>query len=160
MTEIYKLARPKLRGVPCAIASGQVKCDGFENRMVMDILGGLPQFVGEIVVGSPTAEDCYERTKRFLEQQFEINLFVFWVYDLKTTENYDLRTRLEIVEPFVAASGVNIQYVDHELITSPEELEAYKTKIFERDFTGVVLREPYGTFGTYDEEILKETTPA
>lgn len=158
MTDIYKLARPKLRGVPCAIVGGHPK--GIENRMVKDILGGLPQFVGEIVVGSPTDEDCFEITKEFLSDPNRIDLFVFWVYDLHTTKLYDLRARLDIVQPFIEACGPNVQYVDHELITKPEELEVYKTKVFERDFTGVVLREPFGTFGTYDEEILKETPPA
>ena len=56
----------------------------------------------------------------------------------------------------VGACGPCVQYVDHELVTSKEELDAYAAKVIKAGFPGVVLREPHGTFGTYDEEIPAE----
>jgi hypothetical protein len=64
---------------------------------------------------------------------------------------------LEIVQPFITASGVVIQYVDHELIESPTQLAEYQQKLLKQDFTGIVLREPYGVFGHEDEEVPIET---
>lgn len=155
MIEMYKLARPQMHGVPMSILSGRPQ--GTENAMLNDILGGLPQFVGEIVVGSPTAPDCYERSKAFVDNPTGVHLFVFWVYDLRTTERYGLRDRLDIVQPFVTSCGANIQYVDHELIESVKALENYRATLIKQNFTGIILREPFGTFGTEDETLPIET---
>lgn len=143
-----------MRGAPISILTGQV---GVKNNMVNEILGGLPNFVGELVVGRPESEHCYERSMAFINDEYAIELFVFWAYDLQTNYPYPLKDRLGILEAFVQSCGPNIQYVDHELIESTAALLEYKTKILERNFPGVILREPYGTFGTEDEEITPET---
>jgi len=152
--EMYKLARPKLNGYPISILNG--KPQGVVNPMVLDLLGELPQFVGELVVGHPTAPDCYERSKAFVDDPVTTELFVFWVYDLRTTNPFPLNVRLEIAQPFIAASGVVVQYVEHELIESPKQLADYRERVLKQNFTGIVLREPYGVFGHEDEEITSE----
>lgn len=159
MTEIYKLARPLLSGVPCEIINGEAQ--GVQNNMVRDILRGLPQFKGEIVVGNPVDPTCHERTVNFIEDPKVFELFVFWVYDLRTTGPYPLRDRLKIVEPMIIASGPVIQMVDHELIETPQALSDYIKKVVRDNFfPGVVLREPFGTFGTQDETLDKATLSA
>jgi uncharacterized protein Usg len=131
------------------------------NRMVNDMLSGLPSFRGEIVIGKPTDPDCFEITKLFLETENLVHLFVMWVYDLRTTFPFSLDKRLDYAQGFVNTCGPNVQYVDHTLIQSDKELEAYKKVVIDEDkFTGVVLREPYGTFGTEDETIVAETAKA
>jgi hypothetical protein len=156
MTEIYKLARPLLQGVPCQIINGQAQ--GVENKMVKDLCSGMPQFKGEIIVGNPVSFDCKERTLNFLEDENWMQLFVFWIYDIRTTDNYALKDRLEMAQNMVTACGPIFQFVDHDLITNAEELAEYiKRVVSENYFPGIVLREPYGTFGTYDEEIPKES---
>lgn len=156
MTEIYKLARPKLQGVVCEVLNGRPIVNGKDvvNRMINDILGQLPQFKGEIVVGKPIEADCYEASRSLVEDEAAVHPFVFWVYDIRTTGVYDLRRRLDIAEPMVYACNPAVQYVDHTLIQSANELEEYKQKVIvENFFTGVMLREPFGTYGTEDEEI-------
>jgi hypothetical protein len=160
MPELYKLARPLMRGVPVEITANRPRFitdkgrADISNHMVNDILGGLPQFRGELVVGNPIAEDCYAVTREFVDNATAINLFVFWVYDLRTVGHFDLRRRLEIVQPFIETCGINVQYVDHELIESIEALEKYKQKVIgENKFPGIVLREPFGTYDTEDQEI-------
>lgn len=155
MTEVYKLARPLMAGVKCSIGGGQVmEQDVIKNRMVREMLGGLPQFVGEIVCGSPTADDCFQRTLEFLNNPYAIELWIFWVYDLRTTEPYDLRARLDICEPFVVSCGPNVQYVDHDLLESQNAVDEYLEKVTGRGFKGIVLRQPFGTFG-HEDEIIK-----
>lgn len=150
---IHKLARPLLRGVPLQILNGKLK-QNVKNRMVNDLLKDYPNFTGEAVVGLPTAEDCYEETQRMLDQPNAFFLFVFWVYDLRTTALYSLQDRLKIAESMVTACGPTVQFADHELIESEKELEAYKEKVIvQAGYPGIVLREPYGTFGTEDETI-------
>jgi hypothetical protein len=156
VTDFYKLARPMMRGVRVDIRSGQVG-ENVKNRMVKDILGGMPQFTGEIVVGKPVEPDCREITESFLEDPQLLLPFVFWVYDMKTTGPYGLQDRLKITEPMVTTCHPCIQFVDHTLITSKQELDDYAKKVVtENFFPGVVLREPFGTFGTFDEEIPAE----
>lgn len=156
VTEIYKLARPKLQGVVCEILNGFPIVNGepVVNRMVADVLGKLPQFKGEIVVGKPIDVDCYAITRSMVDANDVVCPFVFWVYDMRTTGLYDLKHRLDILEPMVYASNPAVQYVDHVLIGSLNALEEYKQKVIvENFFPGVMLREPFGTYNTEDEEI-------
>lgn len=168
MTKLYKLARPLMRGVVVEILNGKPyvidnvrKFTGerevrspVANNMVNELLGGLPQFKGEIVVGKPIADDCREVTMEFLKVEDAIHPFVFWVYDILTTGVYDLRRRLEIADHFCDTVGPVIQFVDHTLIESSEALAQYKQQVIINDhFPGVVLREPFGTYRTQDEEI-------
>lgn len=157
MSEILKLARPKLFGYPLQIGANGTIPDDIKNMTVRDILGGLPSFTGHIVVGSPQALDCYEVSKAFVEDPGLMQLFVFWVYDIKTTHPYPLKERLDIAEHFAGTCGVNVQYVDHELLTSEQDIEDYKEKLAGENFTHALLREPYGTHGTEDEEITTST---
>lgn len=165
---MYKLARPLMRGVVVEILSGKPyivdkvrKFTGerevrspIANNMVNELLGGLPQFRGELVVGKPTDDFCKEITMEFLKTDDAIQLFIFWVYDLLTTGVYDLKRRLEIADHFCDTVGPVIQFVDHQLIESAEDLAKYKNQVITDDhFRGVVLREPFGTYGHQDEEI-------
>ena len=145
-----------MRGVKVQI---RVPLDAdIKNRMVRDIIQDLPAFVGEIVVGKPEDPECHEMTELFLGTENIMHPFVFWVYDMKTAGPYPLQDRLQIAEPMVTgACGPCIQFVDHTLITSKKELDSYAAKVTGQGFPGVVLREPYGTFGTYDEEIPAES---
>jgi hypothetical protein len=155
MTEFYKLARPLMRGVKLQIRN---PLDAkIQNRMARDILDGMPAFVGEVVVGKPEDPECHDMTALFLETPDILCPFIFWVYDMKTTGNYALRDRLDIVQPMVGATGPCIQYVDHVLVQTKQELDDYAEKVIKQGFPGVVLREPFGTFGTEDEEVPAES---
>lgn len=157
MTEVFhKLARPLMRGVKVDIRAGQAS-ECVRNHMVRDMLTGLPSFTGEIVVGSPIEPACHEITEDFLENEKAIRPFVFWVYDMQTTGLYALKARLEMSETMVVACPPFVQYVDHELLQSKQELDDYAKKVVTKNFfPGIVLREPFSTFGTYDEEIPAE----
>lgn len=154
--EFYKLARPLMRGVRVQIRNPLD--DDLKNRMVRDLLQDLPAFVGEIVVGKPEDPECREITEMFLGTEDIIHPFIFWVYDMKTSDPYALKDRLKIAEPMVVgACGPVVQFVDHVLVTNKQELDTYAQKVVTQGFPGIVLREPYGTFGTYDEELPAES---
>src|SRR5215467_8685991 len=90
----YKLARPLMRGIKIGILSGSVmplENTTIKNRMVNDMLIGLPSFVGEIVVGRPEDPDCKRMTEMFLQQEDLIHPFIFWAYDYRTTALTDLK---------------------------------------------------------------------
>lgn len=160
MTEIHKLARPLMRGSVVEILSGVpcVKKQPIANRMVMDMLRDLPQFRGQLVVGNPVSPEADEASQLFLENETFMHPFIFWVYDLKTTGVYDLQRRLKMAEQFVLPCGPVVQYVDHKLIHSEQELREYIDEVVEKNFfPGVVLREPYGTYGTEDQTLTQET---
>jgi hypothetical protein len=154
--EFHKLARPLMRGVKVQIRSPLD--EEIKNELVRELLQDLPAFVGEIVLGKPEDPECREITELFLGTEDIISPFIFWVYDMKTVTNYPLKERLQIAEPMVTgACGPVIQFVDHVLVTNKKELDDYAEKVIRQGFPGVVLREPFGTFGTYDEEIPAES---
>lgn len=162
MTEMHKLARPLLKGVKVQIVGSDPQyIDGtpIPNMMTRDILGGMPQFVGEIVVGNPIDPDCHEMTKLFLEEEALMCPFIFWVYDLRTTDPYPLKDRLRIAEAMFLSMRPMLQFVDHELLESEQDFTKYKEQVIDKDFfPGIVLREPYGTFGHEDEVIEAAAT--
>ncbi len=102
MTDFHKLARPLMRGVKTQIRSGTVDPE-ITNKMVRDILGGMPAFVGEIVIGKPEDPECYLMTKLFLETETIMHPFIFWIYDMKTVANYALKERLLITRTMVSS---------------------------------------------------------
>jgi hypothetical protein len=156
MSEFLKLVRPLMRGVKLQIRNPM--SDDLKNRMIRDMLQDLPAFVGEITVGLPTDPECFDRAEFLVNDETLINPFLFWVYDMKTTDNYPLQARLEIAKTMViGATGPCVQYVDHELVTNKKELDDYAETVIRQGFPGIVLREPHGTFGTWDEEIPAES---
>lgn len=166
MTRMYKLARPLMRGVVVEVRSNIPRMYGddsphpkvVKNRMVLDMLSDLPQFKGEVVVGPPINPECHETSQLFLENETFVHPFIFWVYDLKTTGIYDLQRRLTMAEQFVGTCGPVVQYVDHKLVESQKALDDYVAEVVEKNFfPGVVLREPFGTYGTEDQTLTQET---
>lgn len=156
MTEFFKLVRPLMRGVKVQIR--HPLDDYIKNRMVRDMLQHLPAFTGEVVVGKPEDPECQQITEAFLGTENIVHPFIFWVYDMKTAHPYGLQDRLKVTEPMVtAACGPCIQFVDHVLVHNKKELDDYAEKVVRQGFPGIVLREPHGTFGTYDEEIPAES---
>lgn len=164
INDIYKLARPLTRGVRVDILSGKPYMQKGEqpiaNLMVNEMLNDLPQFVGDLVVGNPVDADNPEMTQLFLDSPEIVAPFVLWVWDMRTTGLYDLKRRLEILAPMVECSHPSIQPVEYELIESVDQLAQYKQKVIvDNFFPGVVLREPFGTFGTSDETIKADAAP-
>lgn len=157
MTEAFhKLARPMMRGVVCEIKTGVP--EGVKNLMMRDLLTGMPQFKGEIIVGNPVDPNCREITQEAVDDERTVVPFIFWIYDMRTTELYNLKNRLRIAEQMMHGCGPVFQFVDHELIESREALDTYAKKVVtDNFFPGVILREPYGTYGTQDEEIPAES---
>lgn len=154
MTKMYKLVRPRMQGVPCQILNGKVQGDLIKNNMVREVLRDIPQFSGELVVGSPQAPDCYEKTLDQVGHEDGFPLFVFWVCDLRTTQNLGLRSRLGIADSMMGAMGHNVQFVEHTLVEDNKALDDYFNMVVgEKGFSGVVLREVEGTYGAWDEEI-------
>jgi hypothetical protein len=153
--KLWKLARPLLQGVVVEILSNvPTSKPPLRNRFVIDMLTGLPQFKGEVVIGKPEDPECKEITELFLDQDFIPHPFIFWVYDLCTTGIYDLQRRLTMAEQFVITCFPTIQYAEHKEITTYEELRAYAELVMEeRKFPGIVLRDPWSTYGTEDETI-------
>lgn len=153
----WKLCRPLLRGVRVEILSGTPTTKvPIKNRMTMDILTGMPQFVGEIVVGLPEDPECRQITELFLDQEDLMHPFILWVYDLRTTEIRSLDKRLELANWLAGTCPPLVQYVDHKEVNSKKELEEYaRLVIGERKFPGIVLREPWGTFGHEDETLTE-----
>lgn len=155
--KIYKLARPGLNGVPIQISGGRLP-DTIKNNMVRELLGGQPNFTGELVIGKPQADDCYERSLAFAEDPTAIALFVFWIYDMKTSHPYPLKERINMAEQMMGSCGPNFQYVDHAIIETYSDLQTYNDHLAKRNFKTIILREPYGTFGTEDETVEVRTT--
>ena len=164
------LASPKLDGVRAIIQNGVVMSRSMKpipNQHVQALFGSsaLDGLDGELIVGSPTAPDCYRTTVSGVMKEEGTPNVVFHVFDYATEPLAVFHRRPRVVEDYatepLAVFHRRLRYVEqlcpdyvgsvrepvpHTLIVTQQELDAYETHCLERGFEGVMLRDPNGTY--------------
>lgn len=110
-------------------------------RLHKDILAGLD---GEIIVGDPTAKDCYTRTSSAVmsfdnPDIINANLYIFDMWDDPFAE-YGERLNIIKAEKFKWPSFVKL--TNTTLINSLTELTIFENQLLEQGHEGVILRRP------------------
>lgn len=145
------LASPKLDGIRCLIRDGVAVSRSLKpipNAHVQRLLArsefeGLD---GELIVGSPTAEDCYRKTNSGVMSQDGEPDFRFHVFDTWNSEAHiSFETRHSSLGLWHGASDL-IQVVPHEVIAGPEALLEYEATVTSLGFEGVMLRSLNGPY--------------
>lgn len=150
------LASPKLDGLRCLVIDGVAVSRSLKrirNRHIQALLGD-PRFNGldgELIVGSPTAPDCYRRTDSAVMSSDGEPDFRFYVFDDWSSH-----------EPFATRRLIVSQRCDNELLIAHEHtaihdsnyLEAYEASLLSQGYEGLILRDmnaPY-KFGRSTEK--------
>ncbi len=154
------LASPKLDGVRAIVKDGVVVSRSLKpipNRHVQELFGydDLEGLDGELIVGSPTAPDCYRSTVSGVMREDGHPNVVFHAFDWVGSTG-PFRGRLAQVNekcpPFVGSVRCA---VPHALIVVPSELDTFETKCLEQGYEGVMLRDPNGAY-KFGRSTLKE----
>lgn len=167
------VASPKYDGIRALPKDGSVKSRTFKDLpswQVQELFSPYQNLDGEIMVGSPTDFDVYNRTQShvmsFDKPAESINMFAFDWTDERAA-NIPFKERSEETKRMVHAfqtkdieKGLkpNLIYVPHEIIPDYPTLVLYENAIVSQGFEGIMMRGLNGRYkhgrATYNEGII------
>lgn len=156
------LASPKLDGLRCLVIDGVAVSRSLKrirNRHIQALLGD-PRFNGldgELIVGSPTAPDCYRRTDSAVMSADGEPDFRFYVFDDWSSHEPFATRRLIVSE---RCNNELLIAHEHTAIHDSKYLETYEANILAQGYEGLILRDmnaPYkfGRSTTKQQWMLK-----
>jgi DNA ligase-1 len=158
--EFPKLASIKLDGIRVITKFGGALTRSLKpvpNLHIREMLSKYQSLDGEVIVGSPSAPDCYRATNSAVMSHEGEPEFVFYVFDdLSGAGTY--AERLARLKARDLPSF--IQVLDQTLIESQAQLDAYYSDSLEQGFEGAILRNTgaeykYGRSTAKSQDMLK-----
>lgn len=143
------LASPKLDGIRCLLIGGAAYSRNLKlipNAFIQDRLKGLTGLDGELIVGSPKAADCFNRSTSAVMSRDGEPKFNFWVFDHWTDEDMGFAERLAYAKRAIVGKAKEVMHVAHKRIKSAEELLEYEAQMLLAGFEGVMVRDPVGPY--------------
>lgn len=161
------LASPKLDGIRFCVFGGvaysrslKLIPNKFIQAYVKEHASALEGVDGEIIIGSPTAEDCFNVTTSGvmrIEGEPDFRLYVFDRYysSFKYSERYGTLYRSIPLMPF------RVKVVNHVTVGSLEDIEALEQFYLEKGYEGLMLNNAdalykCGRSGTKNPELIKK----
>lgn len=146
------MASPKLDGIRCLIVDGVAVSRTLKpipNAYVREMLAGLPNFDGELIVGNPTAPNCFQVTTSAVMSRDGSPDFTYRVFDLHS-ETRPFCERLQAAHDATVADIdtllLPILTVPHKAIRDAEELAEYEAEVVAAGYEGVMIRDPMGAY--------------
>jgi DNA ligase 1 len=149
------LASPKLDGIRCVIFGGVAMSRSLKpipNRHVQRLLSAQPSWEGldgELIVGDPTAKDCFQRTSSGIMTIEGEPAFIYHVFDKwqhRISDKCDpFEHRLRLAGAVIKRSPV-ATLVTHVRLMSEAALLAYEAGKLTAGYEGVMLRDPAGEY--------------
>lgn len=151
-------ASPKLDGVRCSIVNGKAltrTLKAVPNRHIYEFLSNevLSGLDGELVVGSPTADDAYRVTVSGVMSHGGEPEFTYHVFDDHRVQAGWLE-RFESLRASITDTG-RICVLPHTLIQNHDDLMAYEAAQVDAGYEGVILRHPTAPY-KYGRSTVKE----
>lgn len=157
------LASPKLDGIRVTVQNGRLYSRSLKlipNKAMQQLWGReeLDGLDGEVIVGSPTAEDCFNRSTSVVMSRDkpadDATFNIFDCYD--EMEPFEIRlsnaTSTADQRPFMNLAGNHstterfIRRVPHTVIKTLEQLASYEGKQTGLGHEGIMLRDPIGAY--------------
>lgn len=141
----------KLDGIRAIVIDGVVVSRNLKpirNKHIQALYGGRRQlegFDGELIVGEPTAKDCYQVTNSGVMSAEGEPDVAFHVFDWIGDPNREYHARLSMVDP----DCIGVVKVHHAVAESHEQLMAYEEKLLGAGYEGVMLRSFQGPSSRY-----------
>ena len=142
------LGSPKLDGIRAVVRGGNVvsrKLLNLPRRHVQAAFERFEHLDGEVIIGSPCAPDCYNRTQSYVMSNDvrPVEPLSFHVFDWAKEED----AHLPYVERLCKAADsvgypdlLNIHFVQQVLLNSLDELVAFEEKCLADGYEGIMLR--------------------
>lgn len=144
------LCSPKLDGIRCLMV-GRVPVSRnlkhIPNASIFKELRSLmlPELDGELIVGKPTADDCYRKTNSGVMSHEDEPDWTYHLFDLY--ENGPFTARLDNVKRVLQRlSHRRLRMVKHVTCRSVEEVLAFEAKCLTEGYEGIMGRSPHGLY--------------
>lgn len=147
------LVSPKFDGIRCVVLNGQALTrnlkpipNDYTRSWLEQYCDGLD---GELVIGDPTAKDCFQRTTSAVMSKDGEPEVCFWAFDWIGFNGGDTFTRrLHMVASkwWDAQHLKRVRGVEHQLIHDVEGLARYEAARVAEGWEGVMLRDPKGLY--------------
>jgi DNA ligase-1 len=160
--DIPIVVSPKLDGWRIPIYQGQALTRSLKpppNPFVRECLSRM-EFAGldgEVIVGSPTAENCYDVTDSAMKREYGEPDFKFFVFDDFSEPDLPYLHRMEALRERQHALRDCERLVFHDWLTakSVAEIEAYEDKQLQLGYEGLILRGLYAPY-KFGRSTMKE----
>jgi DNA ligase-1 len=146
-----KMGSPKLDGIRALVQNGIIvsrNMKPIKNNFIREILSSkkLEGLDGELIVGSPTAEDAFRvSSSGVMTVDGEPN-FRFHVFD-KYHPKHKFVDRLDMAGETIDKFGLEyLTLVPHYHISDVEELDEFEKQFLDRGYEGMMLRCPDGLY--------------
>jgi hypothetical protein len=152
------LASPKLDGVRAIIQNGVVMSRSMKpipNAHVQSLYGhiDLEGMDGELIVGSPTAPDCYRVTVSGVMRESgtpNVKFHVFDCVDITAVPFFSRLCHVDNLELLGLRDQGYLVEVDHSPLMTQQELDDYEANCLEQGYEGVMMRDPNGVYVNRD----------
>lgn len=140
-----KLASPKLDGIRCVIDDeGKAYSRSLKpipNKHIQRVLRAYRNLDGELIVGSPTHENCYWTTNSAVMTHDGEPEFQFYVFDRPLSSSQSFAVRQESIWSEEREDEV-IRLLPHVLLKSGDECAQYYENLLADGYEGAILRNP------------------
>jgi DNA ligase 1 len=142
------LFSPKLDGIRATVQNGRLYSRSLKlipNRAMQTLWGReeLDGLDGEIVVGPPTAEDCFNRsTSAVMSRDKSADGAVFHVFDKYSLGGFESRLHQASITLDGACFAQTIKLVPHKLIKTHAALLKYEAEALAAGHEGIMRRGP------------------
>jgi DNA ligase 1 len=146
------LFSPKLDGIRATVQGGVLYARSLKpipNKAMQALWGRkeLEGLDGEIIVGPPAAEDCFNRTTSVVMSRGKAaEDAVFWVFDWFGPQPYAARYDRLIAKCGGFTCEEHVLSVRHDRIKTAEKLAAYEAQLTAKGYEGVMRRDPDGLY--------------
>jgi DNA ligase 1 len=159
------LCSPKYDGIRCIIKNGTALSrtgKPLRSAQVQEMFAPFEHFDGELIVGSPTDHDVYNRTQSHVMSEDKPGEVFYYVFDY-THPDYLHRPYLE---RFDAALDIEMETVHDRVFTviacsmvyDEDQLLRYEEECLHKGFEGIMMRDPQAPYkngrGTFREGII------
>ena len=145
------LFSPKLDGIRATVQNGKLYSRSLKlipNLEIQKLWGReeLNGLDGEIIVGPPTAEDCFNRTTSVvMSRDKPATGAVFYVFDKYSLDGFKSRLQQAAITQQLF-DRLSILLVPHVPIETAKQLKAYEAKTLVKGYEGVMRRDPSGKY--------------
>jgi len=139
-------ASPKIDGIRAVVRDGVVYARSgkpIPNPRVQALFGPLDGLDGELVVGEPTAPDCFRASQAVMAKKGEPDVR-FFVFDFRICPSDPYRQRLTslLIDRANDELDPGVVLVEQHMLYNPSELDAFEAECLEAGYEGVMLRSP------------------
>lgn len=158
------IVQAKLDGIRASVVSGKLVTRTLKpvpSHYIRSLLE-RPEYEGldgELIVGSPTADDVYRKTVSGVMAEDKRPDFTFYVFD-KWDEDDDYRARWRAARSVIVPTDSIITLVGYSQVFDHEGLQNEEARLIELGFEGAILRDPnarykFGRGSATKQELLK-----